>query len=145
MGKGTGRTNASMNYSQISENISKLSTDWRNTRVINTEKIFAHSVASSETQKNIEKVIDERGGFGRFGVIKPTETVKEVNVHSLHPTEDMVSSSNVKNIAFSALREGIKEMPTAVRYNGKIYVMNGHARVAAAIVLNQKSIKLRIL
>ena len=143
--RGVDRTHKNGGIQRLSEKIDSLSTEWHNSKVLNLEKVFSHSVASSETQNAVKKAIEERGGFGRWGVIKPTETIKEVSLSSLYPTQDMILSSNVKSIAASISSEGIKEMPTAVNLNGKIYVMDGHHRVAAAILLKQKSIKLRIL
>lgn len=130
---------------QISDRIDSMSSEWRGSKVVQLDKVFSHEVASASTQQAIKQAIDERGGFGRWGVIKPTETIEEVDLSSLYPTQDMILSSNLKSIVASMKNEGMKEMPTAVNLDGKIYVMDGHHRVAAALLMKQNRIRLRIL
>ena len=148
MAKGSGSTRTGVSgapsVEQAQSQVDKLSTTWMKSSVIRTEDVFNKST-SDEIRKKAEQTVEKRGGFGNFGHIKDTESIETVSISNLYPTQDMVSSNTVKSLIASIKEEGMKEMPTAVRMDGKIYVLNGHHRVIAAKLIKEKNIKLRIL
>ena len=78
-------------------------------------------------------------------VFAPKGDVENVSISKLHPCQDGINAKNTMALFDSIRNEGIKEPATALRVGDEVYLLDGHHRVAAAIIAGKKEVPLRIV
>lgn len=78
-------------------------------------------------------------------VFAPKGEVENVSVNRIHPCQDGINAKNTTALVESIKNEGIKEPATALQVGNEIYLLDGHHRVAAAIIAGKKEVPLRIV
>lgn len=58
----------------------------------------------------------------------------------MHPTQEYIGANNLKKIA--TINFEANDVPYGVQRNGEIYIIDGHHRVAAAILKGNKKIRI---
>jgi hypothetical protein len=78
-------------------------------------------------------------------VFAPKGEVRNVSVNRIHPCQDGINAKNTMALVESIKNEGIREPATALQVGNEIYLLDGHHRVAAAIIAKKKQVPLRIV
>lgn len=78
-------------------------------------------------------------------VFAPRGDVEYVSVSKIHPCQDGINAKRTMALVDSIKAEGFKEPAMALRVGNEVYLLDGHHRVAAAIIAGKKRVPLRIV
>lgn len=104
------------------------------------DKVFyrKYSAADDKTAREIAK---DRVGT----VFAPKGEIKSISVSSIQPAQEVINASRVLSLATDINKNGLNEIPTGLKVGETVYLLDGHHRVAAQIILGQKKVKIRIV
>ena len=107
-----------------------------NTMAVKVNDVFKLKYQKDEAEK-IRASVKPISSFS-----KPIGKYEYIEVSKLHPTQEHIGANNLKTIA--SIKFDANNVPYGVLRNGKIYVIDGHHRVAAAILKGNKKIRMLV-
>ena len=94
-----------------------------------------------EVEDKVSELFKDRFGSS----FAPVGKTVDVSVDVLHSTQNGINAKNVISLAESIEKNGLTELPTAIRVGGDVFVKDGHHRVAAEILAGKKTVPMRVI
>lgn len=104
------------------------------TMAVKVNDVFKQKYQKSEAEK-VRASVESTSSFA-----KPIGKYEYVSVNKMHPTQEYIGANNLKKIA--TINFEANDVPYGVQRNGEIYIIDGHHRVAAAILKGNKKIRI---
>ena len=107
-----------------------------NTMAVKVSDVFKHKYQKNEAEK-VRASVESTSSFA-----KPVGKYESASVSKLHPTQEYIGANNLKKIA--TINFKANDVPYGVKRDGKIYIIDGHHRVAAAILKGNNKIRILV-
>ena len=83
---------------------------------------------------------------GRMGSLwSPAGEEMAVDISRLHATQNGINAKNVISLAEDISKNGITDLPTAIKVGNEYYLLDGHHRIAAEIIAGKNEVNLRVV
>lgn len=81
----------------------------------------------------------------KLGKFNPQGEVKSFSIEDIIQTQQYVGTQNVIDIAKSIEKNGLQDNPTGIQVGGKVFVVDGHNRIAALRLSGSNTFDLRVV
>ena len=139
--RGTNSSNSSrsrkFNGGGVEEYVDKIAFNlYGSTKAVSVDNVFKNKY-KKEVAEEVRNSVEYESVFS-----KPKGDIETVSVSRLHPTQQYLVSENLKNISKIEISED--NLPMGVLRNGKVYVVDGHHRIAADIIKGRRKVRIRL-
>ena len=111
-------------------------------KTIKSDAIFKHEAfdSNSETMENYKKIYKGllKNGLNEHDIFSLAK-VEDVNIHDIYPVDKELDNETIQHF----IEHDWDRMPCAIKIGKGYYLVDGHSRVAGAILQNKQVIKMK--
>lgn len=71
--------------------------------------------------------------------------ITEVNINSIHPCQEFIDKTKLIELMIYLLNNDVPGYPIGVKIGNEVYLLDGHHRACAQILLGRKTIKMHLI